>query len=174
MRKNYLSSLFIRLMSASDSRLSLILLNWIFRRKLGFNAPHKFKIVELGTDHVKVCLPFIKVNTNHLGTVHACAMATIGEFTAGLSLMKNFSPLDFRLIMKDLKIEFVKQGTTNLTASIKLSEDELHSFYSEIELNRVSEPKLISLITNEHGELVAKAYTSWQLKAWENTKFRAS
>src|SRR5690606_15410175 len=88
-----------------DSTLARSALSKLLLYIIPFNRPHKFKIENLTETEAHVLLPFIRSNKNHLGTVHACSMATIGEYAAGLVLIKNFSIAENRLIMKKLDIE---------------------------------------------------------------------
>ena len=150
----------------------LNLLNWIFDQKLGFNAPHKIKIKRLNQHSATVSLPMIKRNTNHIGTIHACAMATIGEFSSGVLLLKNFSPLKYRLILRDLKIEFEKQATSNLSAEVNLSNGEIESLLTKLRENDSAEVEMKTSLFDKEGTLVARTYTTWQLKDWTKTQFK--
>ena len=58
--------------------LNLMALNKVLALGIPFNAPHGFKIKEINDDAVIITLPNRKLNHNHLGGIHACAMATVG------------------------------------------------------------------------------------------------
>ena len=67
-------------------------LSWLFRRVIPFNAPHGLRIAAVATGPdgtaVAVVLPWRRRNRNHIGTVHACALATAAEFATGLGLVE--------------------------------------------------------------------------------------
>jgi acyl-coenzyme A thioesterase PaaI-like protein len=69
----------------SESKTSLMALNKVLTIGIPFNAPHGFKIKEISNDQVLIHLPNRKLNHNHLSGIHACAMATVGEYCAGMS-----------------------------------------------------------------------------------------
>ena len=71
----------------NPTTLNLMALNKVLTIGIPFNAPHGFKIVELSSDIVRITLPNRKLNHNHIGGIHACAMATVGEYCAGMALL---------------------------------------------------------------------------------------
>jgi acyl-coenzyme A thioesterase PaaI-like protein len=58
---------------------------------------------------------------NHLGTVHAIAMANMCELAAGLATEVTL-PADLRWIPKGMTIEYLKKAATDLRAVCQLSE----------------------------------------------------
>ena len=66
---------------AKTSHLYLRFLNWGLYRMIPFNAPHGFEIAEITDWEVKTVLPYIRKNLNHINGIHACALATVSEFT---------------------------------------------------------------------------------------------
>lgn len=137
-----------------------------------FNRPHKFKLKELTQTQAVVLLPFIRANKNHLASVHACSMATIGEYAAGLVLIKNFSIAQNRLIMKKLDIEFFKQAKQKLFAKALLEisqKEEIEKELSEIGSKEIS---MTTIIETEDKILIAKVQTVWQLKNWKEVSYR--
>lgn len=155
-----------------DSKIALSLVNRVLNLAIPFNRPHKFKILELTETHSKVHLPFIRANKNHLATVHACSMATIGEYAAGIVLIKNFSIAKNRLIMKDLKIEFFKQAKEELYGHSFLSKDEKERL--ELEFSNGENPviEMVTQILNRKDEKIAEVVTTWQLKKWTKVQFK--
>lgn len=87
---------------ANPTKLNLVALDKVLRLGIPFNAPHGFAIRNISPDEVKVSLPNRKLNHNHIGGIHACAMATVGEYCAGLSLLSRFGISKYRLIMSEL------------------------------------------------------------------------
>lgn len=165
---------FSYLLEKSSHSSALFALSKLLDRKIAFNAPHKFKITKLEVNHVLVSLPLIRLNTNHLGTVHACAMATVGEYPAGLVLIKNFGFNKYRLILKDLNIKFTKQATTNLSAEVRIDDNFIPQLKEKLAKEDSVQIELCTIIKNDQSEVVAEVLTTWHLKNWESVKFIAS
>jgi len=62
----------------NPTKMNLMALDKVLALGIPFNAPHGFKFKELSDDAIRITLPNRKLNHNHLGGVHACAMATVG------------------------------------------------------------------------------------------------
>lgn len=172
MIKEKTEQLFSYLLNNSSHKRALFALSKILDNKIAFNAPHKLKIESMEVDEVIVSMPLIKLNTNHLGSIHACAMATMGEYPAGLLLIKNFGFNRYRLIMRELGITFHKQAVTNLSAVVSLEQKIISQLESELSEIGTSEIKLQTIITNSESEVVAEVLTTWHLKNWEKVKFK--
>lgn len=167
-----ITSIFNYLLVNSHSKFNLKALTFILNQKIAFNLAHKIKICSLEVDHAQVSIPLIRQNTNHLRTIHACAMATVGEFTAGLLLLKSFDVSEYRLIMKEMHVDFKKQAKTNLTATVKDAETFLSSARKELATDQISLIKIETSIADTNQLEVAVVTTTWQLKKWSQTKFK--
>src|SRR5437870_4782009 len=88
---------------AKHSRFFLYLLNIILRYAIPFNKPHGIKITDVHEGGVSVRLPYKRKNLNHLKGIHACALATMAEYTSGISLLTAIGT-DYRLIMKNINV----------------------------------------------------------------------
>ena len=155
---------------AHPTHLNMLALDKVLQVGIPFNAPHGFKILRLGPDEVAVALPNRKLNQNHLGGVHACAMATVGEYAAGMSLLTSFGISRYRLILSDLNVRYTYPGRMDLEATCSLRQiDKLL-----VEAGLVSERKYLqrlkTIIRDREGKEVAEVETVWQLKPWEQVK----
>lgn len=156
-----------RLMLSSDKKGILKLLEKVFAIGIPFNKPHKFKFLEISSHQVRMEVPFIRANKNHLGTMHACCQATAGEFAAGMTLLKHFAATKYRVVMKDLKIEFHKQAFTTIEAKSELSDSDVALLKEKLD---ESESGFIHLETNLYDinqQHIATVETHWQLKLWD-------
>src|SRR5687767_6925130 len=99
------------------------MLNWSLDRMIPFNKPHRFRVIEIGDYHLKTRIPYRRSNFNHIRGLHACAMATISEFTTGFLLVSKLDGKKFRLIMQRLEMEYHYQGKMDATAEFIVSED---------------------------------------------------
>src|SRR5262245_28409242 len=103
------------------------LLNQVFDRMVPFNKPHRFRIVEIGDQHVKTYLPYRRRNLNHVNGLHACALATLTELTSGFLLASRLDPKKFRLILKRLEIDYLYQGKMDAICEFRLTDDMLRN-----------------------------------------------
>lgn len=154
----------------NPSGAQLVLLNQILKYVIPFNAPHGFKILHLSNHEVSVKMPFDKKNWNHLRSMHAGAIATVGEFAAGMALISSFPISKYRPILAKLSCEYLFQGKTDLTASIQIASDQIPDIKKEIETNGKAIADMETLVVDEKKILVAKVKSTWQIKSWDQVK----
>jgi acyl-coenzyme A thioesterase PaaI-like protein len=159
-----------KLLSNSDSKVGLLVLQKVLNSAIPFNIPHKFKFIELSDIRSQVSLPYIKYNKNHLGGIHACAIAALGEYTSGISVLKNFGFTKNRIILSDLHVNYIKQAKEAVTGEVTVDKDELKRVVDELKLEGVSEITLATNIINSNDEIVSVVQSTWQLKEWKRIK----
>jgi len=101
------------------------ILNNGLNRLVPFNKPHGFKIVEIGSHHLKTLVPYKKSNFNHIKGIHACALATLSEFTTGFLLLSRLDPKKYRIIMQNLNMEYHYQAKMDSYGIFYISEEFL-------------------------------------------------
>jgi hypothetical protein len=155
---------------AASSKFQLWKLNRILWIGIPFNKPHRFKIIEIRKGFAKISIPYRKNNLNHIKTIHACAMATCAEYTSGLVIGGFFDFKDYRLIMKEINVEYHYQGKMDSFCIFNfggeqykevtkaLTKEDSHDLLAEIR---------IMDIENNH---LATAKVLWQIKEWSKTK----
>lgn len=155
---------------ANPTKLNLIALDKLLRFGIPFNAPHGFKIKSLSRDGVLITLPNRKLNHNHLGGVHACAMATVGEYCAGMSLLTSFGISKYRLIMSEMNVKYTYQGRVDLEGFCSPQQIDVDKVREGLEKEGKYSQTLKTIIREENGREVAEVTTTWQLKNWEQVK----
>lgn len=149
----------------------LWLLNRVLERVVGFNRPHGFKILEIHDNRIRGYAPSRRRNKNHVGGIHACAIATIGELSAGFLLLTKLDPLKYRLIMSHLEVEFKYQAKEPIISEAALDEEQFKK--DVLYLLGQGEASMISMEAFVHdlsGNEVAKVKTKWQIKPWESVQ----
>ena len=126
-----------------------------------FNRWLGLRVEELGPTKVVVASPERHLRKNHLGGAHACALALLGEFPSGLLIAQNFSFDEYRLIMKELHMEYHKQGRGVLRGTVH-PPTPWPTVRGEAEVWI----DLVTQITNEANEPVATCLSKWQVKPW--------
>jgi len=99
---------------------------WLFTRAVCWRAPYfasvRPSITCLAPLHCEVRMRKRRRVQNHLGTVHAIAMANLCELAAGLATEVTL-PTGLRWIPKSMTIEYLKRAATDLRAVCQLGAD---------------------------------------------------
>jgi acyl-coenzyme A thioesterase PaaI-like protein len=159
---------------AKTSPFYLWLLNWSFERMIPFNRPHGFRIIEVGDYHVRTKLPYKTRNLNHLKGLHACALATITEITSGFVFVMKLDPMKYRIILKQLEINYLYQGKTDAFGELRISQEWL----SENVINPLKDKESVEVvsevnITDANGKQLTNGKATWQIKDWAKVKTKA-
>jgi acyl-coenzyme A thioesterase PaaI-like protein len=159
------------LVKARHSRRWLRVLNFMMGRIIPFNRPHGFSIVELAEERVVTCASYRRSNHNHIRGIHACAIATVAEFSAGLMLLSRLDPARYRLIMSRLDIDYLYQAKLEITAETSLSNADLQDRVLKPLENAESHSIVMeTLVIDREGNQVARAHTTWQIKRWDKVR----
>lgn len=131
--------------------------SWLFSRILGFMVPYtgtmQARVLELEPGHAKVRLDDRRKVRNHLNSIHAIALANLGELASGLSLLMSM-PDDVRGIVTGLNIEYIKKARGDLMAE------------GHCNLPAVSEDMAIVAyadIKDATGDMVARVSVDWRV-----------
>ena len=159
---------------AKTSSFYMWLLNWSLARMIPFNKPHGFKIVSVGDYSVKTIIPYRKSNFNHIRGLHACALATISEFTTGFLLVSKLDAKKYRLIMQRLEMDYHYQGKMDSFAEFQISEEWLNEkIYAPLKSNdAVVVPCQVKII-DEKGNHLTTGNVYWQIKDWNKVRTKA-
>lgn len=156
---------------ARKSKIWLWVLNLLLARTIPFNGPHRFRILELGDERVRTTAPYRRNNHNHLRGIHACAIATVAEFSAGLLLLTRLGPARYRLIMSNLDIEYLFQAKQCIVAESSLDNDRLQrEILQPLKTQDAQVITLETLVSDSSDNLIAKARTTWQIKRWDKVR----
>lgn len=151
----------------------LMVLNRFMRLLIPFNAPHGVKVIEMGFNRVRTSAPYQRKNFNHIRGVHACTIATIGEFSAGLMLISRLDPTRYRLIMSNLEINYLRQAKEDITAETLLDEAELENeILAPLEDKSTTYKTLSTTVTDAGGRKIAMITSKWQIKSWDRVRTR--
>jgi len=147
------------------------ILNSGLNRLVPFNKPHGFKVVDIGDHHLKTMVPYKKANLNHIKGIHACALATLSEFTTGFLLLTRLDPNKYRLIMQNLNMEYHYQAKMDTFGTFFISEEWLDELiYRPLES---TEKVVVDCEVNIHdkeGNHISTGIVKWQIKSWDQVK----
>ena len=90
---------------------------------------------------------------NHLNSIHAIALANVGEFAGGLAMTAT-APPGVRSILVKLEVEFFKKARGTVTA-------ECHCTVTEI--TDPTDHVVATVVRDRSGEEVARVTAVWRL-----------
>lgn len=155
------------ILRAESSSFWLWVLNRIIQYVIPFNRPHNFKILELGNDWVRTTCLCRRANRNHLRGIHACAIATVAEFSAGFLLLKKLDLTRYRLIMSNIEVEYLYQAREQIVSYSCLQQKTLEDqVIVPLGTQDAVTIRLESQVQDISGNNVARAVTTWQIKCW--------
>jgi len=152
---------------AQHSGMWLWILNATLRFLIPFNAPHGIRIRSLTRNTIAVELPFKRANKNHVGGLHACALATASEFATGVVLLQQLGD-NYRILMKSLQMEYVYQGRTAAVIEFSVEtgwiEREIISPLNTVESVVIEVTARATDITGNH---LCTGIVRWHVKRWD-------
>lgn len=159
---------------AKHSAFYLKVLNWSLNRMIPFNKPHNFKIFEIEDFRLKTIIPYRKRNFNHIKGLHACALATISEFTTGFLLLSNLDMTKYRIIMQRLEMDYHYQGKMDAFAEFVISKQWLtEKIIDPLQTqDAVIVPCEVKIVDSK-GNHLTTGKVFWQIKDWSRVKTKA-
>lgn len=156
---------------AKTSKLYLRLLNLGLNKMIPFNKPHGFKVLEISDTSIKSMLPYKKGNFNHLRGLHACALATLSEFTTGFLMISRLDPEKYRIILKTLEMEYHYQGKMDGIGTFELNDEWLETnVYKPLQSADSTVVICEIKIHDTDGNHLTTGKVHWQVKSWDKVR----
>jgi acyl-coenzyme A thioesterase PaaI-like protein len=131
---------------------------WLFGRILGWMVPYsgtirpRVRLLEPG--HARVELHERRRLRNHLRSVHALALANLGELSSGLAMTLAL-PADVRGIPVRIEIEYLKKARGRIAAEGRAAPPA--AVAEPVDATATAE------LTDDAGEAVARMTVTWRL-----------
>jgi acyl-coenzyme A thioesterase PaaI-like protein len=131
--------------------------NWLFARVIQLAIPYTATarplVEEVRAGYARVRMRDRKRVRNHLNSIHAIALANVGEFTGGLAMTAT-APPTVRSILLKLEVEFLKKARGTVIA-------ECHCTVPEV---REPIDHVVSTVVRDGvGDEVARVTAVWRL-----------
>ncbi|MFO7893428.1 MAG: DUF4442 domain-containing protein [Longimicrobiales bacterium] len=131
---------------------------WLFGRILGLMVPYsgsiRPRVQELEPGRAVVSIRERRRLRNHLRSVHAIALANLGELASGLAMTLAL-PKDTRGIPVRLEIDYHTKARGTITAEGRAAPPPAAA-------EEIDDPAT-AVLTNEDGEVVAEVKVTWRL-----------
>ena len=115
---------------------------------------------------VRARMPFAP-NVNHVGMMYAGALFTLAESPGGTLFLTTLDMKRFYPIVKDLQIRFRRPAMTDITAEMRMSDEDAERVSAEAEANGKADFLLEVELKDESGEVVALSQNLYQLRKFE-------
>jgi hypothetical protein len=160
---------------AKHSSFYLRVLNWSLNRMIPFNSPHSFRVLHVGDYTLRTLIPYRRRNFNHIKGLHACALATLSEFTTGFLLVSKLDGKKFRLIMQRLEMDYHYQGKMDATAEFTVSEQWLaEKIYDPLKTSDAVVVPCVVMIHDSQGNHLTTGKVFWQIKNWSKVRTKVN
>lgn len=131
---------------------------WIFSRLLGLFVPYagplRADVQEMVEGRAVVTMRERRAIRNHLNSIHAVALANLGELTANLALM-TLCPPEGRFIVTRMEVDYQKKARGLLTCSCDVPAD--------LPWRTIERTAATSTLVDEAGEVVTRVTVYWKL-----------
>ena len=130
----------------------------MFSRLVGLFVPYagtlNADVLEMSDGSAVVTMPDRRGVRNHLNSIHALALANLGELTANLALL-TLCPPNGRFIVTRLEVDYLKKARGPLTCTCDVP--------SDLPWETIERTAATASLTDSGGDLVTRVTVYWKL-----------
>ena len=120
-------------------------------------------IEEMRDRYVKVVLP-LAPNINHIGTMYAGSLFTVGEYIGGPLFFASFDRTKYYPIVKALSIQYRRLATTDITVEASLSIEDVEAMQREADVKGKADWKMDLELKDQSGQVCCLMQGVWQMR----------
>ena len=125
----------------------------IIRVAIPYTSSVRPEVQEVRSGYARVALRDRRRVRNHLNSIHAIALANVGEFTGGLAMTAT-APPTVRSILLKLEVEFLKKARGTVTAECHCAVPEVREPIDHV---------VQTVVRDGGGDEVARVRAVWRL-----------
>jgi acyl-coenzyme A thioesterase PaaI-like protein len=129
------------------------LLTQLVKRMVPYTGSVNPRVEVLEPGYARISITQRRFLEQHLGSIHAIALANVAEFASGAAMTTALPP-GFRGIVTKLSIEYFKKARGTVTAESRTTLPDLTTEGSH---------EFVSEVRDEAGDVVARAVVTWRL-----------
>lgn len=131
-----------------------------------FNAHLGAKMTEWSDNSCKIFIKRRRKVRNHVATIHAGALFTLGETCAGLIIIRNFPFGSFRPLMSEVRATYSKQARDDVTGEACIAPEKIAAMHADLARGEIPKIDVTTDIYDKDRLLIASVVTVWQVKPW--------
>lgn len=143
-----------------ESTIGRKVFSWVLGKIAPYSGSIKAEVISLKAGYSLVSLKDRRSIRNHLNSIHAIALANLGELASGLAMLAAL-PENKRAIVTNLEIEYLKKARGSLIAEGTANPPP----FSTGSVDSLA----IADIKNTDGELVSRIKVNWRLSVKEES-----
>lgn len=137
-----------------------------------FNAHLAAKMLEWSDNGCKILVKRRRKVRNHVATIHAGALFTLGETCAGLIIIRNFPFGGFRPLMSDVHATYSKQARDDVTGEAYIPPEKIAAMHADLARGEIPKIDVVTDMYDKNRLLIASVTTVWQVKPWKLVQTR--
>jgi acyl-coenzyme A thioesterase PaaI-like protein len=130
-----------------------LLFNGFIKWKIPYTASISSRILLFDSGHLRIALKDRRKIRNHLNSIHALALANLGEYTSGLALLSSI-PADVRGIVVNISTDYFKKARGPLIAESRVTAPQVTD---DMEF------KVTADLHDKEGDIVTTTTVFWRL-----------
>lgn len=159
------------LQKASRSSFYMKLLNMGLWKKIPFNKPHGFRITRILEHGFEITMPYKRNNLNHIKGLHACGLATLSEYVAGITLLRKIGATEYRLIMESLQMKYFYQAKMDVSVQFELDDAWVEEQVKKpLQTQDAVMVDLNVQVYDAQNNHICTGTTRWQVKRWDKVR----
>ena len=116
-------------------------------------------------------LPYRRKNLNHIKGLHACALATLAEYSTGFLMITRLDPKKYRIIMKRIEMDYHYQGKKEAYCKFELSDKQINEeILTPLENENAVVFECNPMIYDKEDNHLATGKVFWQVKTWDKVR----
>ncbi len=134
-----------------------------FKNGIAFSKRAGIDSTRMDKESIDLVMP-LQPNVNHIGTMYAGALFTLGEMMGGAVALVYFMEHRLIPIVKSLNIKFLKPAKSDVTTSYSMTEDEVKRIIEECKEKGKAEYAITLELKDKDGVVVSVTEGLYQVR----------